>query len=53
MRLLCIHNILLIIYQGGKPGIGKFRSSFIGINVRGSAYGNGCMVDGMCATAAD
>ena len=25
----------------------------IGMNVCGSAYENGCVVDGMCATAAD
>ena len=30
---------------------GKFHSSYIGMNVCGSAYENGCMVDGMCATA--
>ena len=37
----------------GKPDTGKFHSSYIGMNVCGSAYENGCMVDGMCATAAD
>ena len=31
---------------------GKFHSSNIGMNVCGSAYENGCVVDGMCATAA-
>ena len=31
---------------------GKFHSSHIGMNIRGSAYENGCMVDGTCATAA-
>ena len=35
---------------GGKPDTG---SSYIGMNVYGSAYENGCMVDGMYATAAD
>ena len=38
---------------GGKPDTGKFHSSYIGMNVCGSAYENGCMVDGTCATAAD
>ena len=36
--------------QGGKP---KFHSSYIGMNVCGSAYENGCVVDCTCATAAD
>ena len=39
--------------QGGKPDTGKFHSSYIGVNVCGSAYENGCVVDGTCATAAD
>ena len=39
--------------QGGKPDTGKFHSSYIGMNVCGSAYENGCVVNGMCATAAD
>ena len=39
--------------QGSKPDTGKFHSSYIGMNVCGSAYENGCVVDGMCATAAD
>ena len=39
--------------QGGKPDTGKFHSSYIGMNVCGSAYENGCVVDGTCATAAD
>ena len=38
--------------QGGKPDTGKFHSSYIGMNVRGSVYENGCVVDGTCATAA-
>ena len=42
-----------IMCQGGKPDTGKFHSSYIGMNVCGSAYKNGCVVDGMCATAAD
>ena len=33
-----------------KPDTGKFHSSYIGMNVCGSAYENGCVVDGMCAT---
>ena len=41
------------MFQGGKPDTGKFHSSYIiGKNVCGSAYGNGYMVDGTCATAA-
>ena len=27
--------------------------SYIGMNVCGSTYENGCVVDGVCATAAD
>ena len=38
--------------QGGKPDTGKFHSSYIGMNVCGSTYENGCVVDGTCATAA-
>ena len=41
------------MYQGGKPDTGKFHSSYNGMNVCGSAYENGCMVDGTCAAAAD
>ena len=37
--------------QGGKPG--KLHSSYIGMNVCGSAYENGCVVNGTCAMAAD
>ena len=37
--------------QGGKPDTGKFHSFFVGIyiimNVCGSAYENGCVVDDM------
>ena len=39
--------------QGGTPDTGKLHSSYIGMNVCGSVYENGCMIDGMCATAAD
>ena len=41
--------------QGGKPDTGKFHSSYIGIhmNACGSAYENGCVVYGTCATAVD
>ena len=35
---------------GGKPDTGKFHSSYIGMNVWGSAYDNRCVVDGTCAT---
>ena len=34
-----------IMCQGSKPDTGKFHSSYIGMNVCGSAYENGCMVD--------
>ena len=41
-------------HGGGKPDTGKFHSSYIiGMNVCGSAYENGCVVDGTCAMAAD
>ena len=33
--------------QGGKPDTGKLHSSYIGMNVCGSTYENGCVVDGM------
>ena len=36
-----------------KPDTCKFHSSYVGMNVYGSAYENGCVVDSMCATAAD
>ena len=39
--------------QGGKPDTGGFHSSYIGMDVCGSVYENGCVVDGMCATAVD
>ena len=36
------------------PDTGKFNSSYIiGMNVCGSSYENGCMVDDTCAMAAD
>ena len=41
------------MWQGGKPDTGKFDSSYVGTNVCGSAYENGCVVDSMCATAVD
>ena len=31
--------------QGDKPNTGKFHSSYIRMNVCGSAYENGCVVD--------
>ena len=37
--------------QGGKPDTGKFHSSYIGMNVCGSAYENGCVVDGTWSMA--
>ena len=39
-----------IMCQGGKSDTGKFHSSYI---VCGSAYENGCVVDGTCAMAVD
>ena len=50
---LHVHNIIEH-RVGGKPDTGKFHSSYIGMNVCGSAYEieNGCVVDGTCATAA-
>ena len=36
--------------QGGKPDTGEVHSSYIGMNVCGSACENGCVVDGTCAT---
>ena len=39
--------------QGGKPGTGKLHSPYISMNVCGSTCENGCVIDGMCATAAD
>ena len=38
---LCVREVSLILH-----------SSYIGMNVCVSAYENGCVVDGMCATAA-
>ena len=35
-----------------RPDTGKFHSTYIGMNVCGFAYENGCVVDGTCATAA-
>ena len=45
--------VRILLCQGGKPDTGKFHSSYIGMNVCGSAYENGCVVDGKCATATD
>ena len=39
--------------QGGKPDTGNLCSSYNGMKVCGSAYENGCVVNGFCATAAD
>ena len=36
-----------------KTDTGKLHSSYIGMNVCGSVYESGCVIDGMCATAAD
>ena len=56
-NLLGLRGRVVRIYmcQGGKPDTCKFQSSYniIGMNVCGSAYENGCVVDGMCAMAAD
>ena len=42
-----------IMCHRDKPDTGKFHSSYVGMNVCGSAYENGCVVDSTCATAAD
>ena len=47
--LFCTFVITRGMCQGGKPDTGKFHSSYI---VCGSAYENGCVVDGTCAMAA-
>ena len=43
--------------QGGKPDTGKLHSTYIGMiecmYVAPPIYENGCVVNGMCATAAD
>ena len=36
--------------QGGKPDTGKLHSSYIGMNVCGSTYENGCVVNSVCVT---
>ena len=47
---------VIVIDLGDFTGVegqsGKFHSSYIGMNVCGSAYENGCVVDGTCATVA-
>ena len=43
----------VLMCQEGKPDTGKLHSSYIGMNVCGSAYEKGCVVNGTCATAAD
>ena len=47
---------VIVIDLGDFTGVegqsGKFNSSYIGMNVCGSAYENGCVVDGTCATVA-
>ena len=45
--------VRLCVRELRKPDTGKFHSSYIGMNVCGSVYENGCVVDGMCATAVD
>ena len=44
-----MHYALHIGCQGGKPDTGKLHSSYIGMNVSGSAYENGCVVNGSMA----
>ena len=39
--------------QGGEPDTGEFQYSSICMNVCCSACENGCLVNGMCATAAN
>ena len=43
---ICVREVSLTL-------VARFHSSYIGMNVCGSAYENGCVVDGTCATAAD
>ena len=45
--------VRICVREVGKPDTGKLHSSYIDMNVCGSAYENGCVVDGTCATAAD
>ena len=40
--------VRLCVREVYKLDTGKFHSSYIGMNVCGSAYENGCVVDGMC-----
>ena len=42
---ICVREVSLTLVS--------FHSSYIGMNVCGSAYENGCVVDDMYATAAD
>ena len=42
---ICVRGVSLTL-------VAKFNSSYIGMNVCGSAYENGCVVDGTCVTAA-
>ena len=51
--LLILQKSGKIMCQGGKPDTGKFHSSYIGMNVCGSACEGECVVDGMYAMAAD
>ena len=45
MVRICVRGVSLTL-------VAKFNSSYIGMNVCGSAYENGCVVDGTCVTAA-
>ena len=46
-------RVVRIYVREVKPDTGKFHSSYIGVNICGFVYENGCVVDGTCATAAD
>ena len=44
---------MIYMCQGGKPDTGMLHSSYFAVNVCGAAYKNGCVVNGMCAMAAE
>ena len=48
-----VHLTSYLYYLLKYHGHTLLHSSYIGMNVCGSAYENGCVVDGTCATAAD
>ena len=46
MVRICVREVSLTL-------VSYIHSSYIAMNVRGSAYDNGCVIDGMCATVTD